>query len=214
MTAIEIDQRAVALLKEKLPNYQVIHEDVLAFDWYKHSQLCRGRVSIVANLPYHIVSQVLFSLADHHAVIDLAVVTMQYEVAARITAKPNNKEYGIPSVVFQLYAKTKLLFNIPPTVFFPVPKVDSALVHFDFTQSHPIISRVNLARLRQILGLSFRQRRKMLRQSLKPLFDPSLRQSNQRELYGDDGVIINQLPSDWREKRPEQLTLVQYRNRK
>ena len=61
-----------------------------------------GPVNIIANLPYNIVSQVLFSLADSYKAIDQAIVTMQWEVALRICASPNTKDYGIPSVVFQL----------------------------------------------------------------------------------------------------------------
>ena len=61
-----------------------------------------GPVNIIANLPYNIVSQVLFSLADSYKAIDQAIVTMQWEVALRICAAPNTKDYGIPSVVFQL----------------------------------------------------------------------------------------------------------------
>ena len=192
MKAIEIDQRAVSLLGDKLPNLDVIHQDVLEFNWKDHffarrekenidSTLVSGTVTesgtptdmnanphvgpsglilpkrikregglhIVANLPYHIVSQVLFSLADNHDCIDLAVVTMQYEVAERITAKPNTKEYGIPSVVFQLYGETLLNFKIPPKVFYPVPKVDSALVTIDFSKPHRELKRVHGIHLRK-----------------------------------------------------------------
>jgi ribosomal RNA small subunit methyltransferase A len=182
MKAIEIDQRAVALLNEKLPEVDVIHQDVLEFDWQKHFEERRRKkqedssnlpsvatntdvsmsskqqrphhrrgegLHIVANLPYHIVSQVLFSLADNHDCIDLAVVTMQYEVAERITAKPRTKEYGIPSVVFQLYGETLLNFKIPPKVFYPVPKVDSALVTIDFSKPHRELKRVHGVHLRK-----------------------------------------------------------------
>lgn len=95
-----------------------------------------GRVNIIANLPYYITSQVLFALADSHLAINKAVVTMQWEVAERLTAVPSTKAYGIPSVVFQLYGTTTTNFKIPPSVFFPKPKVDSALVTIDFTKPH------------------------------------------------------------------------------
>lgn len=150
MRAIEIDQRAVALLNEKLPDFNVRHQDALTYDWFTHAnQSSQGHISIVANLPYHVVSQILFGLADSHRVIDLAVVTAQWEVGARITAPPRTKDYGIPSVIFQLYGKTKLLFKIPPKVFFPVPKVDSALISIDFTKPHPDLYRVYGSDLRQ-----------------------------------------------------------------
>lgn len=91
----------------------------------------------------------MFSLADNHEHISLAVVTMQYEVGDRITASPRTVQYGIPSVVFQLYGKVKLNFKIPPTVFFPAPKVDSALVTIDFTKPHPDLHKADPRNLRR-----------------------------------------------------------------
>lgn len=143
MTAIEIDQRAIKFLNEKLPSLNVIHQDVLTVDWPNIAAERDGPVNIIANLPYHIVSQVLFTLADSHKAINKAIVTTQYEVAERIVAKPSTKEYGILSVVFQLYATPRMNFKIPPTVFYPQPKVDSALVTIDFTKPHPGIYSVD-----------------------------------------------------------------------
>ena len=85
-------------------------------------------------------------------------------------------------------------FKIPPSVFFPRPKVDSALVTLDFTQPHPELKRVNGDRLRTVLLTAFQQRRKMLRSSLK-------------DLLKRDGL---ELSSKWAEKRPEQLTPVEF----
>lgn len=194
MTAIELDQRAVAFLGEKLPGLNVLHQDVLTVDWPALAHEKGGVVSVIANLPYYIVSQVLFSFADSHKSINKAVVTMQLEVAERLVAKTRTKAYGIPSVVFQLYAKPVINFKIPPSVFFPRPKVDSALVTLDFTQPHPELQRVNGDRLRTVLLTSFQQRRKMLRSSLK-------------ELLKRDGL---QLSAKWAEQRPEQLTPVDF----
>lgn len=149
MTAIEIDERSIKILKEKLPELQVIHQDVLQFDWAKMAEEKGGKLNVIANLPYYITSQVLFGLADAHKSINKAVVTMQWEVGERVTAQPGNKDYGIPSVVFQLYGKTHLNFKIPPKVFFPVPKVDSALVTIDFSQPHHRLHLVEPEHLRK-----------------------------------------------------------------
>ena len=102
MTCIELDQRSVAFLTNKLPGIDIIHKDVLHMDWPELASKKGGPVNIIANLPYNIVSQVLFSLADSYKAIDQAIVTMQWKVALRICALPNTKDYGIPSVVFQL----------------------------------------------------------------------------------------------------------------
>lgn len=149
MNAIEIDQRAIAFLNEKLPRFRVMRYDVLQFDWQRYAQDVGGPVSIIANLPYYIVSQVLFSLADASEHVELAVVTMQWEVATRICARPRTKDYGIPSVVFQLYAESRMVLKIPPTVFYPVPKVDSALLSVDFTKQHPELKTVFPDQLRK-----------------------------------------------------------------
>ena len=149
MTAVEIDQRSVGFLRDKLPELNVIHKDVLEFDWAQLAADKGGKINVVANLPYHITSQVLFSLADNYKAIEKAVVTMQWEVAERVTAQPNNKDYGIPSVVFQLYGSTRMNFKIPPKVFFPVPKVDSALVTIDFSKPHKNLHLVEGDHLRK-----------------------------------------------------------------
>jgi len=194
MTAIELDQRAVAFLAEKIPGLEVIHQDVLEVDWSQMAEKKGGAISVIANLPYYIVSQVLFSFADAHKSIRQAVVTMQLEVAERITAKPSTKQYGIPSVVFQLYAQPKLNFKIPPSVFFPKPNVDSALVTLDFTKPHPQLARVNGDHLRKVVTTAFRQRRKMMRASL-------------RDMLVTEKLV---LPEKWSTMRPEQLQPVEF----
>mmetsp|Transcript_2053 Transcript_2053/g.4324 ORF Transcript_2053/g.4324 Transcript_2053/m.4324 type:complete len:438 (+) Transcript_2053:242-1555(+) len=190
MTAVEIDQRAVAFLGEKLPDLKVLHQDVLLVDWPQMAADRRGKLSVVANLPYYITSQVLFSLADAYRAIDTAVVTMQLEVAERICAQPRTKSYGIPSVVFQLYGTTKMNFKIPPTVFYPVPKVDSALVTIDFTKPHAELHTVEGDHLRKVVTMAFRQRRKMMRASLRGLLE-------------SEGLTM---PEEWGTMRPEELS--------
>ena len=113
MTAVEIDQRAVAFLGEKIPELDVINMDVLDCDWTAMAQQRGGKLSVIGNLPFYITSQILFSLADHWKAVDKAVVTMQYEVAERVVAKSNSKQYGILSVVFQLYGNPMMNFKIP-----------------------------------------------------------------------------------------------------
>jgi hypothetical protein len=100
-----------------------------------------------------------------------------------------NKAYGIPSVVFQLFSRPTFHFDIPPTVFYPVPKVDSALVSFDFTKQHDGIKFVDESCLRKVLLTTFNRRRKMIRQSLK-------------DVAAADGVAI---PEKWSTKRPDEL---------
>lgn len=103
------------------------------------------------------------------------------------------KDYGILSVLFQLYTRPSVNFKIPPTVFYPQPKVTSALITLDFLQEAPgagPLLGVEPADLKQVLSLSFQQRRKMLRQSLKGLLA-------QRGL--------SPLSDEWATRRPEEL---------
>jgi 16S rRNA (adenine1518-N6/adenine1519-N6)-dimethyltransferase len=172
MTAIEIDQRSVAYLGQELPDLDIRHQDVLTVDWHelaKHK--CDGeQLSVIGNLPYYIVSQILFSILDAAPHVKRAVLTMQLEVAQRVCATPKGKTYGILSVATQLYGRPHIAFKIPPTVFQPQPDVDSALVVIDFPRERPTFG-INLCHLRTVLRASFQMRRKMLRQSLK-VFDP------------------------------------------
>ncbi|CAM9358840.1 unnamed protein product, partial [Ectocarpus sp. 8 AP-2014] len=138
--------------------------------------------------------QILFTLCDHYQSVRRAVVTMQLEVAQRIVAKSSTKQYGILSVVFQLYARPQVLFQIPPTVFYPQPSVTSALISLDFTGEEggewKVVCGpgVNQACLKSVLSSAFQQRRKMLRQSLKPLLRAG-----------------QTLPEEFATRRPEQL---------
>jgi 16S rRNA (adenine1518-N6/adenine1519-N6)-dimethyltransferase len=195
MTAVEIDQRAVSFLSEKLPDLKVLHMDVLKCNWADMANERGGPLRIIGNLPFYITSQILFSLADCHTSVIQAVVTMQYEVAERIVAKPRSKSYGILSVVFQLYGKPTLDFKIPSTVFFPPPKIDAACVTIDFTQAHSELNSVHGSHLRAVVTQAFGKRRKMMRQSLKELL----------KIHNIPG-----LSEKWATKRPEELTPVDF----
>ncbi len=195
MLCVEIDPRAVALLNAAMPELTVVLSDVLQVDWTALAELRGGPLSVIGNLPYHITSQILFGLLDSHRAVRQAVVTMQLEVAQRLIAAPRCKDYGILSVLFQLYTRPRINFKLPPTVFYPQPKVTSALVTLDFLQEAPEggggpLLGVEPADLKQLLSLSFQQRRKMLRQSLKGLLA-------QRGLPP--------LSDEWATRRPEEL---------
>lgn len=231
---IEIDPRSKELLGEKHPELKVNLMDVMQADYPKMSQEEGGPLSIIGNLPYYITSQILFALADasHSNAVRSATVTMQYEVGERIIAKPCTKDYGILSVVFQLYADCKLHFKIPPTVFYPQPKVDSALIGLHFIGPNKLRERlcgVRPVNLRRVLTATFQQRRKTIRNSLKKLLlevhsgdkeevnkildsDPLPLTDNALEAQkrGDKFALSRELPKDWTRLRPEELTPGQF----
>ncbi|GIX61848.1 apicoplast dimethyladenosine synthase, putative [Babesia caballi] len=188
MTAIEIDARAISQLSRNLPDLDVIHDDVLQVDYEAVSRAKGCSLWVVGNLPFYITSQILFCLVDFRRVIDVAVVTAQWEVAQRIVARPCEFEYSILSVVLQLYATPRLLFKIPSHAFYPVPKVDSGVVRLDFKRAAapdcaPLV-------LRRVLRDAFNQRRKMFKTSLRHLLDQ---------------LEIPRLPRDLEDMRPQQL---------
>jgi ribosomal RNA small subunit methyltransferase A len=231
---IEIDSRSIELLGDKHPALRVHHMDVMQADYPEMAEKAGGPLSIIGNLPYYITSQILFALADasHFNAVRSATVTMQYEVGQRIVAKTSTKDYGILSVVFQLYADCKMHFKIPPTVFYPAPKVDSALIGLHFVGPNKLRDRLSGAHpmeLRRVLTATFQQRRKTVRNSLKKLLmeihsgdkevvasildlDPlplSEKTLEARE-RGDEFAMTQELPNDWATKRPEQLSAGQF----
>ena len=234
LQCIEIDPRSVELLGEKHPSLRVSHLDVLQADYPSIADEEGGPLSIIGNLPYYITSQILFALADasHTNAVRSATVTMQWEVGKRIVAPTRCKDYGILSVVFQLYADCKIHFKIPPTVFYPQPKVDSALIGLHFLgpgQLRRRLAGVSPAHLRTVVTATFQQRRKTVRNGLKQLaltvyegdkervqqfFESEplpLPQSVQDAIdAGDEFALAQQLPSDWVKKRPEELTPGQF----
>lgn len=234
LQCIEIDGRSVELLNDKHPELRVQHQDVLQVDYPSLSASEGGPLSVIGNLPYYITSQILFALADasHSNSIRSATVTMQWEVGSRIVANTSTKEYGILSVVFQLYADCSIHFRIPPTVFYPQPKVDSALVGLHFlgpTRLRKRLGGVSPAHLRSVVTSVFQQRRKTVRNGLKPLALTVFGGDKERvqEVLnseplplprcvveardeGDEFAQRQELPLDWAKKRPEELTSGQF----
>ncbi len=174
LTAIEVDERAVEHLRAALPGLDVRHEDVLETDWKALAEEKGERLWVVGNLPYYITSPILFSLLDARAHLRRAVVMMQKEVAERLVAVPGTKAYGILSVQTQLLARPALLFEVSRHVFHPKPAVTSVVVALDFDpgsgpgQAVPPLG-VDVERLRRTVRTAFNQRRKTLRNSLKPI---------------------------------------------
>ena len=211
LLCIEIDERAIDILAAKHPELRVVHRDVLQVDYVSLSSAEGGPLNVIGNLPYYITSQILFALADasHAGAVKTATVTMQWEVAQRLVAVPRTKAYGILSVVFQLYSKPNVRFSIPPTVFYPKPKVESALVSLEFFGEEELERRlggVDPRDLRKLLAAVFQKRRKVLRNSLKGLV---------QEIHGAESTTFMEtllskttdlLHDQWFMMRPEELT--------
>lgn len=188
LVAIEVDERAVAHLRERFPALDVRHVDVLEVDWSRLAEEKGRPLHIVGNLPYYITSPILFALLDTRQYLREAVLMMQLEVAKRLVADPGTKAYGILSVATQLAAKPVLLFRVSPHVFQPKPSVTSAVIRLDFS-GVPVLP-VDEAFLREVVRTAFNQRRKTLHNSLS-------------RWTRDAGV---DLPAPWRGARAEALS--------
>ncbi len=155
VVAYEADRRLAGALEERLPaNVRLLAEDALEADWPPFTHF-------VANVPYGISSPLLFKLLDHE--FALAVVLLQREFADRLAAAPRTKDYGRLTVACARVAAVELLEVVPPSAFWPMPRVDSALVRITPREGFHVEDR---AVLDELLRAAFSQRRKMLRNSL------------------------------------------------
>lgn len=163
--AVELDQRAIKVLKEKFPDLSIYHEDVLNVDWQELS-IGKEETHVVGNLPYYITSQILFSLLESRNLLADAILMMQKEVAERIVSETRTKDYGILSVQTQLMATPEILFPVSRNCFQPVPRVDSAVMLLKFDKGDLTCSD---RQLKTVVRTAFNQRRKKMSNALKPI---------------------------------------------
>jgi 16S rRNA (adenine1518-N6/adenine1519-N6)-dimethyltransferase len=167
--AIEVDESMVAMLSDRLADYEnivLLRGDALKFDFLGESRKWGEKLKVVSNLPYNISTQLLFRLVEMREVFSGMTLMLQREVAERIVATPGGKQYGILSVLLQLYCDTCIRLLVMPSSFYPRPKVESAVVRFDFLQK-PRVEIENEPIFRKVVKASFGHRRKTLKNALK-----------------------------------------------
>ncbi|HVO75416.1 MAG TPA: 16S rRNA (adenine(1518)-N(6)/adenine(1519)-N(6))-dimethyltransferase RsmA [Ignavibacteriaceae bacterium] len=171
LTAVEIDKRAAAVLSKKFPALNIINRDFLTLDLNKlypenfRQGMKKNRIlRIAGNIPYNITSPVLFKLILNNDLIRDSVLMVQYEVAKRITAERGSKNYGILTILLNFFSETKLSFKVSPNVFFPKPKVFSAVIHLYFKDISMEENDKQL--LINIVKAAFGNRRKTIKNSL------------------------------------------------
>lgn len=163
---VEIDAHLAGALRRRYqddPAVVVIEGDVLATDLA--ALLPRPGVHVVGNLPYNIASQILLRIVDLRDRCQLAVVMLQEEVARRVAARPGGRDYGVLTLMVQLYASVEWCFRVPPRCFAPPPQVMSAVVRLRFGPA-PRVSVSDPALFRWLVRSVFQHRRKMLRTTL------------------------------------------------
>ena len=165
MVVVEIDPLLIKHLsiRSDLDDLHIIHGDILLQDI--EDLPIEEPVRIVGNIPYNITSSIIFWLIEQLDFWDDAFIMMQKEVAQRLTANIGTKEYSRISVVVGAYLDMEMCFKIPPDVFIPKPKVESAIIRFT-KKSSPIVADNQYVKFNKIVKMAFSKRRKMLRNSL------------------------------------------------
>ncbi|HAT51605.1 MAG: ribosomal RNA small subunit methyltransferase A [Nitrospirae bacterium] len=171
LIVIEMDQRLLTVLRHRVGedvSMTVEWADALRFDFLALSQTLGGPIKIVANLPYNISSPLLVHLLDHRLAMETMTLMFQKEVAQRITAPPGGRDYGSLSVQTTQWMVVESLFDVGPQAFYPVPKVQSTVVHMR-RRSQPLAAVDDATLFRQVVRTAFGQRRKTLTNALKPM---------------------------------------------
>ena len=160
---IELDAESVEYLLLNFPELagKIYQHDFLKFDL---KQLFDGKWTIIGNFPYNISSQILFRVLEFRNSVNVVVGMFQKEVAERIAASPGNKTYGILSVLTQAYYKIEYLATIREGVFFPPPKVKSAVIRLTRNDVENLDCDEYL--FFGVVKTAFNQRRKTLRNAL------------------------------------------------
>lgn len=165
MVSIEIDPVLVNKLNNsnRLKKLKVVNKDILKTNIYDLD--IDNPVRVIGNIPYNITSQIIFWLIEQLDYWSDAFIMVQKEVAHRLIAKVGTKEYSRLTVVVGAYLDVDYCFTIPPTVFIPKPKVDSAFIRFT-KKRNALIEDHKYIRFNKLVRAAFNQRRKMLRNSL------------------------------------------------
>lgn len=162
--AVEVDRESVAFLHNHYPTLDVIEGDFLRMDL---DTLFDGQFAIIGNFPYNISSQILFRVFEQRNSVPEVVGMFQKEVAERIAAGPGSKTYGILSVLLSAFYNIEYLFTVHEHVFNPPPKVKSAVIRL--TRNDVRQLDCDEKEFVRVVKTGFNQRRKTLRNALKPL---------------------------------------------
>ncbi|WP_323845663.1 16S rRNA (adenine(1518)-N(6)/adenine(1519)-N(6))-dimethyltransferase RsmA [Microbulbifer magnicolonia] len=175
LTAVELDRDLIPLLQFKFrdyPEFTIVEQDALKFDFCtltKDTGAGERMLRIVGNLPYNISTPLLFHLLSFKGKVQDMHFMLQKEVVDRLSATPGTKSYGRLSVMVQYHCRVQGLFPVPPQAFRPAPKVESAIVRLVPHAELPYPARDEQL-LERIVNVAFQQRRKTLRNALKPLY--------------------------------------------
>ncbi|MGD1843371.1 MAG: 16S rRNA (adenine(1518)-N(6)/adenine(1519)-N(6))-dimethyltransferase RsmA [Thermonemataceae bacterium] len=188
---IDIDKESVAFLCERYPKLaaeeRILQGDFLQMDLQQHFGESLG---IIGNFPYNISSQIFFKVLSFRQQVKEVVCMLQKEVAERIASPPGSKQYGILSVFLQAFYHISYHFTVPARVFIPPPKVESGVIRLE--RNTVTTLPCDEKKFFQFVKMAFNQRRKTLRNSLKPFIPAAIKEQ----------AIFS--------KRPEQLSVDEF----
>ena len=166
LTVVELDRESVAYLEKNFPRLEgrILAEDFLRLDL---SKIFSSPFCVIGNYPYNISSQIFFRVLDYKDSVPCCSGMIQREVALRLASPPGKKDYGILSVLLQTWYNIEYLFTVSENVFDPPPKVKSAVIRM--TRNERKSLGCDQALFKRVVKTSFNQRRKTLRNSMKPL---------------------------------------------
>lgn len=168
---VEIDDESVVYLRKHYPD---LGDNLIEGDFLKMNLegIFDGEYSVIGNFPYNISSQIFFRILENRERIPEVVCMIQKEVAERIAEKPGTKTYGILSVFLQAWYDIDYLFTVGSGAFNPPPKVQSAVIRL--TRNSRLSLGCDEILFRTVVKTAFGQRRKTLRNSLKPLLPQAI----------------------------------------
>lgn len=175
VTAVEVDRRLIDVLRDVVGSSgaTVVQGDALVLDWVALVGTQPGAWVLVANLPYNVATPLVLRLLEEVPAIGRMLVMVQREVGERLAAQPGSKAFGAVSVKVAYWATAAVVATVPPTVFHPRPKVESALVAIE-RRREPVVDPavVSYERLSVVVRAGFAHRRKMLRGALSGVVAP------------------------------------------
>jgi len=186
--AVELDWDMIHHLQQELG---LTEERLIQADFLKlplETVFDQSEYNVVGNFPYNVSSQILFKIFKYRDLIPIVIGMFQSEVAERIAAPPGSKTYGVISVLLQASYIPQIIIRVSPGSFFPIPKVNSAVLMLKRKPEYRLPCDENL--FRSIVKTAFNQRRKMLRNTLKPFIK-------------DPDLFVNEMMT----QRPEQLSV-------
>lgn len=200
---VEIDTESVAYLKENMPQ---LGENILGDDFLRMplDQVFGGQPFVLTgNYPYNISSQIFFRMLEYRDLIPCCTGMIQREVAQRMAAGPGSRTYGILSVLLQAWYSVEYLFTVNEHVFCPPPKVKSAVIRL--TRNEVSSLPCNEVLFRRVVKTTFNQRRKTLRNNIRPLLAQIDNEQREKGMQPKDHT--EWLAQELFQKRPEQLSV-------